>query len=174
MQELLRWRPVSPAGVPHATKHEDSYMGFRIPAGSTVIPNFWAITRDESVFGADPDAFVPERWLDINADGNGKLRSLPQTSFGFGRRSCPGRHVALNGLFVVVAHLLWAFDIEAVAGCEVDDTDWVDGVLVKPRHFKAVFRPRGPWVRDVLLREWKEDDLVALLDRVAAGYGGTA
>ncbi|KAI1781397.1 putative cytochrome P450 [Hypoxylon cercidicola] len=164
VQETLRWRPVSPSEIPHATKQEDTYMGFRIPAGSIVLPTFWAITRDESLFGADPDSFVPERWL--HGD---KLKDLPLTGFGFGRRACPGRHIALNGLFIIVAQLLWAFEIEAVAGKEVDDTDCVDGVLVKPKHFEAVFRPRGQWVRDVLRTQQQdgEDDLVALLDRMA-------
>ncbi len=41
----------------------------------------------------------------------------PQTNpttigaFGFGRRICPGRHLAMNSTFIAVAALLWAFDI---------------------------------------------------------------
>ncbi|KAI1760657.1 cytochrome P450 [Hypoxylon sp. FL1150] len=173
VQETLRWRPVIAGGFPHATNEEDTYMGFRIPAGSVVLPNYWAITRDESVFGADPDAFVPERWININNNNStaAPLKDLPQTGFGFGRRVCTGQHVARNALFIVIARLLWAFDVEAVVGEGVDDADWIDGFLVEPKPFRAIFRPRGPWVRNVLLQEAQkgDDDLVAVLDEVGGG-----
>lgn len=67
-------------------------MGYRIPAGSIVMGNHFAIARDEEVFGKDTDDFIPERWL---AD-DGTLKDLPQTGFGFGRRICTGRHIARN------------------------------------------------------------------------------
>lgn len=92
VNETLRWRPVVVAGVPHATKTEDVYMGHRIPAGSIVLANHFAISRDEEAFGQHTDQFIPERW--IAADGT--LKDLPQTGFGFGRRICTGRHIARN------------------------------------------------------------------------------
>lgn len=39
--ELLRWRIVGPMGVPHLSEAEDVYKGYRIPAGSIIIPNSW-------------------------------------------------------------------------------------------------------------------------------------
>lgn len=71
---------------------DDTYLGHRIPARSIVIANHFAITREEAVFGKDPDRFMPERWM--NEDGS--LKELPQTGFGFGRRICTGRHIARN------------------------------------------------------------------------------
>ena len=66
---------------------EDVYLGYRIPAGSTVIANQWAVLHDASVF-PDPFNFKPERWLD--ADGNLLTNTegpIPMNSaFGFGRR----------------------------------------------------------------------------------------
>ncbi|KAK4642841.1 hypothetical protein QC761_401100 [Podospora bellae-mahoneyi] len=82
VNELMRWRPAGAAGVPHFTKVESSYEGWRIPANSVVIPNHWAITREEAVFGPDVEAFVPEPWLG---------EELPIVGFGYGRRICPGR-----------------------------------------------------------------------------------
>lgn len=67
-------------------------MGYTIPAGSIVLGNHFAISRDESTFGNDTDKFIPERWL--NEDGT--LKNLPQTGFGFGRRICTGRNIARN------------------------------------------------------------------------------
>lgn len=127
-------------------------MGHKIPAGSIVMGNHFAITRDESVFGDRADDFIPERWL----AEDGSLKDLPLTGFGFGRRICSGRNIARNGLFIHMAKLLWAFDIEAgiseVTGEKevVDDIAGSEGFVFIPTPFKAVFRPRGPWARDLV------------------------
>ncbi|KAK7996650.1 hypothetical protein PG989_004690 [Apiospora arundinis] len=184
VNEVLRWRPVVVGGVPHATKKEDTYMGYRIPAGSLVMGNHYAITRDESVFGADVDAFQPERWLQYpdsdlkpNADINHEectLKDLPQTGFGFGRRICTGRNIARNGLFIQVARLLWAFDVEAGVVSEatgerhrVDDMDCTEGFVTMPKPFRASFRPRGDWVREIVAAQCDTHgmDHVAILDQ---------
>ncbi|CDO78259.1 hypothetical protein BN946_scf184491.g4 [Trametes cinnabarina] len=39
MKESLRWKAVSPLGVPHATLDEDEYHGASIPSGTTVLAN---------------------------------------------------------------------------------------------------------------------------------------
>ncbi|KAI1373393.1 cytochrome P450 [Hypoxylon crocopeplum] len=191
VNELLRWRPVVPDGMPHATKHEDTYQGYRIPAGSVVVGNHWAITRDESVFGPDTDSFVPERWLvDENGDGRLTLKNLPLTGFGFGRRMCPGRHVARGMLFLLVARLLWAFEIEAAVvtreksntseqqrvepvRMKIDDMEGFETFNFRPKCQRAVFRPRGPWVAEVVAKEQRDDnsDMVSLLNQ-AAVVGG--
>lgn len=44
MEELLRWRPIGAAGVPHRNMKEDSYEGFAIPKGSVVIASHWVST----------------------------------------------------------------------------------------------------------------------------------
>jgi cytochrome P450 len=170
VNETLRWRPVAPGGVPHFTKTEDNYMGFRIPANSIVMANHFAVTRDESVFGPDALNFVPDRWLAADDLSNTEptidacgmnvtaLKDLPQTGFGFGRRMCTGRHVARNQLFMQIARMLWAFDVEAgvdeTTGLrrKVDDMDCTEGIVALPKRFRAEMRPRGQWVRDVMMR----------------------
>ncbi|KAL4947761.1 cytochrome P450 [Aspergillus filifer] len=166
--ETLRWRPVVVSGVPHYTKTEDTYMGYHIPANSTVLPNAFAITRDEEAFGEDVDSFIPERWLadsyneteaniDICGMNTSALKDLPQTGFGFGRRICTGRFIARNQLFIQMARMLWAFDVEAgVIGengeqHKVDDMDCTEGFVTLPKPFRAVMRPRGEWVRSAIL-----------------------
>jgi cytochrome P450 len=156
VDELLRWRPAGAAGVPHYTKTGASYGGFRIPANSVVIANHWSIAREEGVFGADVEAFVPERWL-VDGDVRFGRDELPTVGFGYGRRICPGRHVARNGLWLAVARVLWAFEVRP----EVDgtgeavqvDMKGTDGLVTKPLPFKARFVPRGEWVRDIVGRE---------------------
>ena len=39
--ECLRWNPVTPLGVAHRLTEDDEYNGYRIPTGSTVLPNIW-------------------------------------------------------------------------------------------------------------------------------------
>ena len=70
---------------------------------------FRAILHDPTVF-PEPDSFKPERF--INPDGS--LRDDPVVSaiFGFGKRICPGRHLAEAMMFIVVASFLSVFDIK--------------------------------------------------------------
>ncbi|RMY55612.1 hypothetical protein D0864_13769 [Hortaea werneckii] len=152
INEVLRWRPIIAGGVPHFTKKPDVYDAYHIPANTIVLPNLYAIARDETIFGSGVDTFIPERWI----DANGKLKDLPDVGFGFGRRICAGRHIARNGLFIKVARLLWAFNIEPGVdrttgeAIEVSDMDCIDGLVVLPKPFKAVFRPRCDSIKNVI------------------------
>jgi hypothetical protein len=85
------------------------------------------------------------------------LKDLPQTGFGFGRRICTGRLIARNQLFIQMARMLWAFDVEAGVvdeetgrRHEVHDMDCTEGFVTLPKPFRAVMRPRE-WVRDRIL-----------------------
>ncbi|THG94643.1 hypothetical protein EW026_g6867 [Hermanssonia centrifuga] len=81
--ESLRWLPVLPLSIPHKVMVEDEYQGYRIPKGSTIVPNVWAMLHDPEEY-PDPEAFNPDRFL---KDGkiNPKVRD-PTMAFGFGRR----------------------------------------------------------------------------------------
>ncbi|KAI9367090.1 cytochrome P450 [Aspergillus egyptiacus] len=161
--ELFRWRPISPGSIPRRTDKEDSFAGVAIPKGVTVMANAYAIGRDESVFDpalGDLQDFVPERWLRADPDSGAtesKLRAdLPLAVFGQGRRICQGKRVAVDGTFMQVASLLWAFDVEPVAGEEVDPMAMVVvGFMTMPKDTKFRLKPRGDWVVDVIRREWE-------------------
>ncbi|KAL3468997.1 putative cytochrome P450 [Aspergillus californicus] len=158
--ELFRWRPISPGSIPRRADKEDTYNGTKIAAGVTLIANAWAIGRDEAVFSpshGSPDSFIPERWLRTDEAGNEKLASdLPLPVFGQGRRICQGKRVAVDGAWMVIASLLWAFDIEPVEdGEEVDPWEMVVvGFMTMPRDVKFRLKPRGGWVDDVVRRGW--------------------
>jgi cytochrome P450 len=64
----------------------------------------------------EPDIFKPERFM----NPNGTLREDPvlTSSFGFGKRICPGRHLAEATLFMAIASLLSVFNIK-----KSNDTD---------------------------------------------------
>ena len=41
LKECLRWHSVLPLVIPHATTNDEEYNGYRIPAGSVLVPNSW-------------------------------------------------------------------------------------------------------------------------------------
>jgi len=43
--ECLRWNPVFPMGLARLVTEDDECKGYRIPKGSTVLPNVWYGTR---------------------------------------------------------------------------------------------------------------------------------
>lgn len=157
VSELLRWRPISPIGVPHAVIQEDEYMGYAIPAGSTVIANQLGMNEDETVFDK-PQNFNPDRYLE-NPD-------LPVSAFGFGRRLCPGHHLARNSLHLVTARLLWAYDISAGDGNLGDP--------VNPASFKADFHLRNLEKKQLIESESAvaDQDEKAIMEKIRDKFRG--
>lgn len=173
LEEVLRWRPAGAGGVPHFTKTESNYGGYTIPANSVVIANHWAISREEAAFGPDTESFIPDRWID--PDSPGELKNLPVAGFGYGRRLCPGRHFARNGLWISMARLLWAFDIKAGLSetGEPTDVDWVnstDGLVMRAMPFTTSIKPRDQKAREIIEREcYTHDiDIAPLLTQIGA------
>jgi cytochrome P450 len=58
----------------------------------------------------EPDSFKPERF--INTDGSFRDDPVVSTIFGFGKRICPGRHLADAVMFIVIASFLSVFNIK--------------------------------------------------------------
>jgi hypothetical protein len=105
--ESTRYLPMHPF-----SRHSsvDKYMvGYIPPQSWVVLTLFRAILHDPATY-PEPDKFKPERFL--NADGS--LRDDPTltSGFGFGKRICPGRHFVDATLFIFIASLLSAFNIE--------------------------------------------------------------
>ena len=74
-----------------------------------------AILHDPVVY-PDPETFNPDRFLRLNSTSTGEYEldlgiRNPDAAFGFGRRICPGKHVAQEVLWITVASVLAVFDI---------------------------------------------------------------
>jgi len=142
VKETLRRFPIAPVGVPHCAMAEDEYKGMRIPKGSVMMANIWAMVRETSIYGPDPEAFRPERHLEPTT------RDPSLMVFGFGRRICPGRHLAENGLIMVCACILHAFTISKALnedGSEVPfEPVWVAGIAISLEPFPCSITPRFP------------------------------
>jgi len=157
VKETMRWKVIAVLGLPHMASEEFEYKGYVIPKGTILLDNLWSQTHDASVY-SDPDNFDPGRFL----DASGRLRpATPDTrtdlAFGHGRRVCPGRDFALDGLFIACAYILWAFDL----GWPVDEdgkdivcgeNDYLDkGTIPSPLPFGVALKPRKEGLQERLL-----------------------
>jgi cytochrome P450 len=86
LKEIYRCHPIS-VGIPTTLANDVVLSGYRVPAGTKILPVPSALGRDPEYF-EDPDVFLPERWM------GGKHHPFVQVPFGFGPRACYGRRLA--------------------------------------------------------------------------------
>lgn len=115
IKEVHRWAPLTSLGIPHCATADDIFEGMNIRKGTIVFPNTTALSRDPQRY-PDPDRFDPCRFRtdDVGAAISAQQKNYMRRDhfqYGFGRRVCPGIHVAEASLFIVISRLLWAFDI---------------------------------------------------------------
>ncbi|KAJ7697457.1 cytochrome P450 [Mycena rosella] len=149
--EVLRWRVIGPLAIPHCVLIEDIYRGYRIPAGSIVMGNAWALLNDEEMY-PDPHAMKPERFL-LDGKLNPAVRD-PELAFGFGRRICPGRHMAESSLWIAVASLLATFNIGKARdenGKEIELSHaYHPGLIQVPMPFECSITPRSRQAKEAI------------------------
>ncbi|GAM36833.1 hypothetical protein TCE0_018f06241 [Talaromyces pinophilus] len=166
--EVHRWRPVAPQGVPHAPSRDDIYNGHRIPKGATMIMNVWQIHHSPEDYDS-PDDFIPERFLrhpyGMRLDEAHDAAHLESASarvtydFGAGRRICPGMHSAKQSLLLGLAKVLWAFDILPQEGKEIDlslETGLVQDIALHPREFDVLLTLREGRTREEVLEHYEK------------------
>ncbi|KAF8901593.1 cytochrome P450 [Mucidula mucida] len=119
VQECFRWNPSVPLGpAGHCSRKHDTYRGYHIPARTLVIANAWGLLHDEHRY-VEPMRFDPDRYL-----RDPKPPNATDFTFGFGRRSCPGSHLAHSTVFIAIATTL--------ATCNIAPCVNADGVAVLP------------------------------------------
>ncbi|EOA92259.1 uncharacterized protein SETTUDRAFT_114627 [Exserohilum turcica Et28A] len=144
MKETHRWHLVAPMGLPHTSTQEDTCRGYRIPKGSILLANNWLFMHDPAVYPS-PMQFRPERFL---ATATHTPEPDPRSHiFGYGRRICPGRHVADNALFVTIAQTLAVFEItkalDAAGRVLEPDVRFEPGTVSHAAPFPCDIRPRS-------------------------------
>ncbi|XP_020094677.1 cytochrome P450 78A9-like [Ananas comosus] len=116
LKEVLRMHPPGPllAWVRQATLDAE-VDGHSVPAGTAAVVNMWAITHDADVW-PEPFEFRPERFLAAGAGADvvdqfsvlgGDARLAP---FGSGKRSCPGKAMAMTAVGFWLATLLHEYE----------------------------------------------------------------
>ncbi|KIL71227.1 hypothetical protein M378DRAFT_154728 [Amanita muscaria Koide BX008] len=143
-REVLRWRPITPLGFPHSTDEDDIYKDLYIPKGAIIMPNVCSITRNEERY-PEPELFCPERYFTEEGTLN---KDTVSYVFGFGRRICPGRHLAETSVWLMVALVLATFNISKARDehgneIDVDDQAFTDTLAMHPLPFKCSITPRS-------------------------------
>ncbi|KAI0812779.1 cytochrome P450, partial [Irpex lacteus] len=144
IKESLRWYPPVPLSLAHRSAEDVVYKGRLIPKDAIIVPNVWAISR-VSAPEFPPDQFIPERYLQPNSDKH--TPDPNQYIFGFGRRVCPGRYLAENSMYILIASLVYLFDFNVprdAAGKEVPiNPTWKASLTSYPNPFKCDIKPRS-------------------------------
>ncbi|KHG23791.1 Cytochrome P450 protein [Gossypium arboreum] len=107
IKETFRMHPAVPLLLPRRADSDANLCGFKIPKGSQVLINVWAIGRDPSIWD-NPNSFIPDRFLGSEIDVKG--RDFGLIPFGAGRRICPGLPLANRMLHLMLGSLINYFD----------------------------------------------------------------
>ncbi|OCH95809.1 cytochrome P450 [Obba rivulosa] len=157
--ECLRWIPVTPLGIAHSNIEEDVYNDYCIPKGTTILTNVWGMLHDEATY-PEPFRFYPDRYADSKSNAELGINELPWISFGFGRRMCPGRYLAINTVWITVATTAAAFNIKKPLdenGVPIEPVvQSTPGSLVRPLPFQCCVMPRSE-AAAALIRQATED-----------------
>ncbi|KAK8023888.1 hypothetical protein PG993_011954 [Apiospora rasikravindrae] len=137
IEETLRLYPPS-ASMPPRASPGAMVHGQWVPRGTRIQVFQQATNRNPDSF-VDPDSFEPERWLKpthprYNPRFSHDKREVVKP-FSAGPRDCIGKNLAYAEVRVIIARLLYRFDIELMPGQErwMDDQRaafvWIKGPL---------------------------------------------
>ncbi|PUZ41924.1 hypothetical protein GQ55_9G542400 [Panicum hallii var. hallii] len=120
VKETFRLHPPAPLLLPRQAEAATEVRGYTVPRGARVLVNLWAIGQDPELW-AEPEKFMPERFLEKEMDFRGKdFELLP---FGSGRRMCPGMPLADRMVHLMLATLLHRFEWRLPADVEKNGVD---------------------------------------------------
>ncbi|KAK4408690.1 Xanthotoxin 5-hydroxylase CYP82C4 [Sesamum angolense] len=141
VKETLRLFPPGPLAVPHEAMEDCCVAGYHVPKGTRLLVNVWKLHRDPRIW-AEPDNFVPERFLTshVAVDFTGQNHEF--IPFGSGRRSCPGITFAMQVTHLTLARLLQGFYWATPSNGPVDMTEGLSITLPKATPLEVVITPR--------------------------------
>jgi cytochrome P450 len=125
LDEAFRMYPPVPSGLQRRVLTPSIIAGYNIPPGTAVSVHqsaaYWSPTNFHR-----PQRYVPERWLpeaksDPSSPYFSDQRDVLQP-FSVGPRNCIGRNLAYAEMRLILARVLWNFDLEL---CE-ESLDWSD------------------------------------------------
>jgi len=120
VKETFRLHPPAPLLLPRQAETTTEIRGYTVPKGTRVLVNVWAIGQDRKLW-AEPEKFVPERFLEKEIDFRG--RDFELVPFGSGRRICPGLPLAARMVHLMLSTLLHRFEWRLPADVERNGVD---------------------------------------------------
>ncbi|KAJ7496794.1 cytochrome P450 [Mycena latifolia] len=143
ISEILRTYTIAPIGLPHVATEDDLHDGYFIPKDAIIFANNRLFYRDSNTY-TDPETFRPERF--IETANHRKEKDPKDMLFGYGRRACPGVHLADMTMWLLFASILVFFEISPT----VEDGNpilpsgrFLDGGISHPEHFKCTITARS-------------------------------
>nr|CAJ31114.1 cytochrome P450 [Spodoptera littoralis] len=137
--ETLRMSNIVPLATTHSPTKDVHLNGYRIPAGSQVIPLINCVHMDPNLWD-EPNKFNPSRFM----DETGKIRR-PEffMPFGVGRRMCLGDVLARMEMFMFFACMMHQFDVQMETGDAPPSLEGTVGATIAPQAFRVKFSPRA-------------------------------
>ncbi|KAL4811719.1 cytochrome P450 [Aspergillus spinulosporus] len=119
--------------------------GTYLEAGTVVGMNPYIINRDRETYGDDADKWRPERWLETDENKRRRLENCILT-FGFGRRTCLGRNLAIFEMKKLFPALIMRYEMTVVKPLQLKvENSWLvkqSDLHVQIRLNKTVLPPR--------------------------------
>ncbi|KAK6160640.1 hypothetical protein DH2020_004021 [Rehmannia glutinosa] len=144
INETFRMYPVAPMLVPHESSTDCTVRGYRVPEGTMLLVNSWAIQNDPKLWD-EPRKFKPYRFVNFE----GKRDGFVLMPFGYGRRRCPGENLAMRVVGLALASLIQCFEWEIVGREMVDMREGAGLTMPKAQPLVAKYRSR-PMMRKLL------------------------
>uniref|UniRef100_A0A1B6H6M0 Cytochrome P450 n=1 Tax=Homalodisca liturata TaxID=320908 RepID=A0A1B6H6M0_9HEMI len=120
LKETLRLSPTAGANSRYLAK--DALIGgYHIPAG-TLVSAFSSVTCRNPEYFESPEVYLPERWLRTKQQRSLNLHPYASLPFGHGPRVCPGKHLAMSEMAVLIAAIL---DKYILKSCSEEDIGMV-------------------------------------------------
>ncbi|EIE86331.1 hypothetical protein G6F55_011727 [Rhizopus delemar] len=145
-KEVIRFRPVTNFGIPHMTSEDVIVNDYFIPKNAILISSMCPMHANADVY-ENPDQFIPERFMKntnrMGAAANTKIEDRDHFAFGWGRRICPGIHLAEIEIFNFFVRFFSKFTMAPELDSQgnpipIDLDDYVDeGIIMKPVHYKV-------------------------------------
>ena len=123
LHEGLRLCPTIPDGMRRQVPKGGAHVaGHFLPEGTVVSIPQWATYLSASNFFS-PTLFAPERWLPKAPDSvySGDRKDAFQP-FSLGVHNCPGRSLAYIEMRLILARIVWNFDMQPIPG--MDLVEW--------------------------------------------------
>ncbi|KAL5559126.1 hypothetical protein UlMin_035337 [Ulmus minor] len=138
IKETLRMYPVVPLLVPHESSEDCTVRGYRVPAGTMLFINVWAIQNDPNIW-EDPRSFKPERFVGLGLTKDG-FKYIP---FGSGRRGCPGEGLTMRLVGLTLGSLIQCFEWDRPSKEMIPMTERVGVTMPQAKELQAKCRPRS-------------------------------
>ncbi|XP_020184546.1 alkane hydroxylase MAH1 [Aegilops tauschii subsp. strangulata] len=136
LYETLRLYPPAPVERKTAAANDFMPSGHEVHAGDTIFICLHSMGRMETLWGKDCLDYNPARWL--SEDGNSLIYAPSHKflAFNSGPRMCLGKDIAMMQMKIIIATVVWNFDVQMVEGQSIEPKrscllEMKNGLIVK-------------------------------------------